>query len=118
MVYYVSRILGLLAIMELNQLKKTIGQSMPLFDTASESLLMVVRLLLQVMVFLHCASLLLNLLRKVERASGSTQTWVEANNLPADSELELYLLGWYWASTILSTVGFGDISPSSTSAST
>lgn len=105
--------MGLLAILEAQYIKKTISNSIPLLDTSSESLVMVGTILVQVMVFLHCASLFLNLIRNVEMASGEHNTWVEANNLTARNGLELYLLGWYWASTILSTVGFGDISPSS-----
>ena len=104
---------GLLALLEAKNIQKTISNSMPLLDTSNESLVMVGTLLMQVMVFLHCASLFLNMMRNLEIASGESITWVEANDLTARNALELYLLGWYWASTILSTVGFGDISPSS-----
>ena len=47
---------------------------------------------------------------------GYQTTWAEVYS-PNDelSAGELYLLGWYWASTILCTVGFGDIVPVSKS---
>lgn len=43
-----------------------------------------------------------------------TETWVVANKVSYNSNLELYVVGWYWGATILSTVGFGDIIPGST----
>lgn len=42
-----------------------------------------------------------------------TPTWVEDNGITFDSDFEKYIVGWYWGATILSTVGFGDITPKS-----
>ena len=38
-------------------------------------------------------------------------TWVQTPALDITSDIQQYIAGWYWASTILSTVGFGDITP-------
>lgn len=81
-------------------------------ESKGEILIMFAKLLGKIVIFLHLISLLLNSAKNLEDRLGYDTTWVEAysphNFLSAG---ELYLLGWYWASTILCTVGFGDIVP-------
>lgn len=54
----------------------------------------------------------LNLLVTIETSLGNEITWLSNPNLLyKDSSIEKYIIGWYWAATILSSVGFGDITP-------
>lgn len=68
-------------------------------------------LVCKLLFFIHSLSLLFNGVRRLEKAHGINITWVEHSELPYTSESDLYLYGWYWGSTILTTVGFGDITP-------
>jgi hypothetical protein len=70
------------------------------------------KLLFKVVLFLHFLSIALNLLAEVE-SSYVSETWLTDNNLSYSSNFEKYIIGWYWGATILSTVGFGDITPKS-----
>lgn len=45
---------------------------------------------------------------------GIEATWIEENGFQNCVDFELYIMGFYWAATILATVGFGDIVPLST----
>ena len=72
-----------------------------------------VKLLFKIFILLHFLSLLLNVLADVEISLGETKTWLNDNSFKAESNLERYVVGWYWGATILSSVGFGDITPSS-----
>ena len=42
------------------------------------------------------------------------ETWVYRNNLLDISDSDFYLSGFYWACTVLTTVGYGDITPFTT----
>jgi hypothetical protein len=44
----------------------------------------------------------------------SPETWVSRNGLLDVSEGDFYLSGFYWACTVLTTVGYGDITPFTT----
>ena len=72
-----------------------------------------VKLLFRIFILLHFLSLLLNVLANVETSLGQTKTWLSDNSFQVESNLERYVVGWYWGATILSSVGFGDITPSS-----
>lgn len=66
-------------------------------------------------IFIHFLSIALNLLAIIEIHLHISPTWVEDNGISFDSDFEKYIVGWYWGATILSTVGFGDITPKSKS---
>lgn len=50
-------------------------------------------------------------MQKHEKNTGITVTWVEKSEISYSSDFDLYIYGWYWGSTMLTTVGFGDITP-------
>jgi hypothetical protein len=68
-------------------------------------------LFFKILLLLHTLSLVFTSLSKIEKSQGIEMTWVEGNNLNIGSEIEQYIVGWYWGATVLSTVGFGDITP-------
>lgn len=65
--------------------------------------------------FLHFLSMFLNLMADVEIRLGQYDTWVSHHSHSLSGDYDRYIVGWYWGATILSTVGFGDISPNSIS---
>lgn len=71
--------------------------------------------MLRVFIFLHINSLLLNAFAKLEKEIGVQTTWIEYNGFDGLKNYEVYIFGWYWCCTIMSTVGFGDINPTSKS---
>jgi hypothetical protein len=69
-----------------------------------------VQLAFKIFTFVHFLSLFLNGMSKIQN---SDQTWIQSNGLQDSSPFELYIHGYYWASTVMATVGFGDITPGS-----
>jgi hypothetical protein len=69
------------------------------------------KLLFKLFVFLHGISVFLIWLVTVENYYGIQTTWLSNPNLSYGSNLEKYVLAWYWGCTILSSVGFGEITP-------
>ena len=53
------------------------------------------------------------IISKLEHIDGVKVTWVEKSGFENVKNYELYIYAWYWICTIVSTVGFGDISPAS-----
>jgi hypothetical protein len=39
------------------------------------------------------------------------EVWLDNLHYTGGSNIDKYILGWYWGATILSTVGFGEILP-------
>lgn len=56
-------------------------------------------------------SLFLSLFAHVEKSSGIKVTWIEHNGFAGSENYKIYVYAWYWSCTIVSTVGFGDITP-------
>ena len=65
------------------------------------------------MISLHALTLILIFMAEMEQLDGVQTTWVSKSGLGNVPNYELYLYGWYWSCTIISTVGFGDITPGS-----
>ena len=76
-------------------------------STAIESSIGIAKLVLKILVLLHFLSLFLNAIGQIEQSNGVSQSWIEENNLIGSSPFEMYIHGYYWSSTIMSTVGFG-----------
>ena len=53
----------------------------------------------------------LNLMVIIEKSLHIPVVWLDNSNISYNSNIEKYILGWYWGATILSTVGFGEIIP-------
>ena len=81
--------------------------------TNAETMMAMLKLLFKILVLIHILSLVLNLMAEAESYWGQPITWLSANNFDVGSQFERYVAGWYWGATILSSVGFGDITPSS-----
>ena len=47
--------------------------------------------------------------QEMEMTTGSSSSWIEANDLQNDSSFEIYLQSYYWAFYSLSSVGYGNI---------
>lgn len=73
------------------------------------------KLLFKIGLFLHFLALGLNLLAQIESSQHLGQTWLTGNDIVYSSSLDTYIIAWYWGATILSTVGFGEITPKSIS---
>ncbi len=67
----------------------------------------------KICLILHTLTLIFTVFSKAEKTFNINYTWLESNNLQITSDLQQYIVGWYWGATILSTVGFGDITPAS-----
>ena len=74
----------------------------------------ILKLFFKVVLFLHVLSIAFNFLASVEEKFGVEHIWILDNNLEAETSFDKYIIAWYWAATILSTVGFGEITPKST----
>lgn len=86
-------------------------QNLLVISMQSEIINSLLKLVFKILVFLHCLSMMLNLLVSVEHYFNIENTWLSNENLSYSSNIEKYVIGWYWGSTILSTVGFGEIIP-------
>lgn len=80
----------------------------------AEMTIAILKLFFKVVLFLHVLSIAFNFLASVEEKFGVEHIWILDNNLEAETSFDKYIIAWYWAATILSTVGFGEITPKST----
>ena len=79
----------------------------------SEATMYIVSLLSKILAILHIITLLLAFMSNAQKFFGVQYTWIEGNSLTqvATKNYEIYIYGMYWSCTIMSTVGFGDITP-------
>jgi hypothetical protein len=84
-------------------------------STNAETMIAMIKLLFKIFMFLHFLSIFLNLMAELEVEFGQYDTWISQHSHSLNGDYDRYIVGWYWGATILSTVGFGDISPNSTS---
>jgi hypothetical protein len=83
-------------------------------STNTETFVAMLKLLSQIFLLLHFVSIALNLMAAIEVYYGQHNTWLSQRFFDTDTHLEKYIAGFYWSATILSSVGFGDITPAST----
>ena len=110
--YYICRILLLVLMVQTSDTLRKIEGKITV-RRESESALKIVKLILTVLKFLHVLSLVLIAFSFMEKGLGVEKTWVESNGFGGARNYELYIYAWYWGCTIMSTVGFGDINPTS-----
>ena len=111
-VYYCARIL-LLCLLKQNENNFEIIINRINMNREMESAVYIVKLGMKVLKFLHVLSLVLIAFSFMEKGLGVEKTWVESNGFGGARNYELYIYAWYWGCTIMSTVGFGDINPTS-----
>jgi hypothetical protein len=67
----------------------------------------IAKLMFKVFIFLHFLSISLNSFAMIEKKYQIHPTWRDSIQLTTYSNIDAYIIGWYWGATILSTVGFG-----------
>lgn len=114
-VFVLVRVGSLASYLELSEACEKVENQLSISNQA-ESIISICKLLFKICLFLHFLSIALNLLASLQNARGITHNWLSNTDLEYESNLEKYVIGWYWGATILSTVGFGEITPVSTPA--
>jgi hypothetical protein len=107
------RIISLVSYLELSETAEKVSNLLSSSNQV-ESAITILKMVFNVIVFLHFLSIALNLMVIVENYNGNQETWISAINQSHSSSFNKYIVGWYWGATILSTVGFGEITPVST----
>lgn len=67
----------------------------------------IVKLMFKVFIFLHFLSICLNSFAMIEKKYEIYPTWRDSVELTISSNIDAYVVEWYWRASILSTVGFG-----------
>ena len=111
-IFYISRILLLTLISRTNNIFEKIENKLSI-SKERESAILILKLLLKVFISLHFLALILIVMSKLEHIEGVKTTWIEKSGFEQVKNYELYIYAWYWSCTIISTVGFGDITPAS-----
>ncbi len=108
--FMILRVLSLLSYLEFSSTCDKV-ESLFVSFMQSEATNSLLKLLFKLLLFLHMLSMVLNLMASIESSFNIDNHWLNNQNLTYSSSLEKYIIGWYWGSTILSTVGFGEIIP-------
>lgn len=109
-IFMILRVFSLLSYFELSSTCDKV-ESLFVSYMHSETINSLLKLMFKLFLFLHLLSMALNFMVTIENAFNVYDTWLNNENLSYSSPIEKYVIGWYWGSTILSTVGFGEIIP-------